>query len=345
MDSDVTSLAAGPNFEPGTRKRVNLLTAETVTGPIRLPVTVLTGKSTGPTVAITAACHPGEYNGIMASIRLAHDVDPQQLAGRLLIVHVENVPGVQAKVGHYSPLDGVNMGRAFPIPGDTVEIQGNVSHQAKSSTYQIAERLFDEIVLRSDAYIDLHGGEFFEFVPPNIEYLVTANEEYDAATRQLAAAFGFRLLWEVPHGSIPEMPTYPGRGSAVFEAQLRGIPSVYCEVGGEGRLDKELVQMTVDGVLRVLGSMKMIGTPPAASGVEPVTLVGGNVLFAARAGMFLSSVAPGQDVGAGEQLGVIVNLANEIVQTLQAPHASVLLNVVTRGIASPGDMLFVLGRS
>lgn len=343
MNSDVVSIAPGPNFGPGTRQLVNLLAAETVTGWIRIPVTVLTGVSQGPTLAVTAACHPGEYNGIMASIRLAQAVDPEQLSGRIVIVHAENVPGVQAKVGHSSPLDGVNMGRAFPVPGDTVEIQGNVSHQAKSSTYQIAEAIFREVILQADAYIDLHGGEFFEFVPPNIEYFVTTNAEVDAATRALAAAFGFRLLWAVPQGSIREMPTYPGRGSAVFEAQLNGIPAAYCEVGGEGRVDEELVGLTLDGILRVLGSMQMIEAPPPPTETESVTLVGGHVLFAERAGMFLSSVAPGQEVAAGERLGEIVNLANETVQTLYAPQPAVLLNVVTRGIASSGDMLFVLG--
>jgi predicted deacylase len=312
-----------------------------VVGPLLVPITVLSGAAPGPTLAITAACHPGEYNGVMASIELAQRVAPADLRGNVVIVHVQNTAGVQAKVGHASPIDGVNMGRSFPVPGETVEIQGAVSHQTTSPTYQVAEKLFDEIILRADAHIDLHGGEFFEFVPPNIEYLLTGTDT-DERTRELARAFGFRLLWEVPAGSIPEMPGYPGRGSAVFEASLRGVPSVLCEVGGEGRLDPELVELTVAGVMRVLAHYGMLDAslPP---GEEQVTLVGGHVLFAGRAGMFLSSVDPGQTVAAGELLGRIVDLTGAEVERFTAPEDVVLTNVVTRGIANPGDMLFVMG--
>jgi hypothetical protein len=331
------------SLKPGERARVHLEAGETLTGSFRAPVTILNGANPGPTVTITAACHPGEYNGVMASIRLGRELDAETLVGRVNIVHVENVAGVQAKIGHVSPIDGVNMGRAFPVPGEAVEITGNVSHQAKSPTYSMAEEIFDRLIVSSDAYIDLHGGELFEFVPPNIEYLLTGEAGVDDATRRLAQAFGFPILWEVPTGSIPEMPTYPGRGSAVYEAQLRGVPSVFCEVGGEGRLDRSLVQLTVDGVLRVLASLGMIAeaaSPPA----EPQLLIGGHVLFASRAGMFLTQAGPADTVEVGDILGEIIDLSGEIAEQFIAPARGVLVNVVTRGIANPGDMLYVLGR-
>lgn len=331
-------------LERGTRHHLRLSVAETITGAIELPITILSGANDGPTVAVTAACHPGEYNGVMASIRLGAEIDPEQLAGRVVIVHALNAPALQAKIGHISPVDGVNMGRAFPIPGSTVETAGAVSHQAKSPTYQIAETVFDEVIRSSDAYVDLHGGEFFEFVPPNIEYLLGPDDDVNDATRRLAASFGFELLWEVPTGSIPEMPTYPGRGSAVYEAQLKGIPSVYCEVGGEGRLDAELVELTFSGLCRVLHSLEMLSpADPLPPAPQPLTLVGGHVLFANRAGMFVSTARPAEHVSTGQELGRIIDFAGNAVERFTSPSDGVLLNVVTRGIANPGDMLFVLG--
>jgi predicted deacylase len=341
FERTVASLAEA-DLEPGGRYHLRLRAAETVTGPIDLPLTVLCGAREGPTVAVTAACHPGEYNGIMTAIRLGSEIQPEQLSGRVVIVHVLNAPAVQAKVGHISPIDSVNMGRAFPVPGRTVETEGGVSHQAKSPTYTIAESVFREVILPSDAYIDLHGGEFFEYVPPNIEYLLGPDEQVNDATRKLAASFGFRLLWEVPTGSIPEMPTYPGRGSAVYEAQLQGIPGVYCEVGGEGRLDPELVQLTFDGVLRALGSMEMLPDTDLPSGEASLTLIGGHVVFAARAGMFISTARPAEQVTEGQELGRIIDLSGAVVEQLTSPGNAIIVNVVTRGIANAGDMLFVL---
>jgi predicted deacylase len=334
----------GVTVEPGTRRSWHLPAGETVTGPIGVPVTALAGAADGPTLAVTAACHPGEYNGMLASVLLARRVRPEALRGNLVIVHVQNVPGVQAKAGHLSPFDGVNMGRAYPVPGETVELTGNVSHQQASPTHQIARRIFDEVIARADAYVDLHGGEFFESLPPNVEYLPTGDEEVDGRTRELARSFGFRLLWEVPQGTIPEMPSYPGRGSAVMEAGMQQrVPSVLCEVGGEGKLEEPLVELTVAGLQRALRSLGMLDEAPAPDGAEQVLLVGGHVLFASRAGFFLSAVGPGEEVAAGQPLGRIVDLAGEEVERFEAPQAAVLTNVVTRGIANPGDMLFVMG--
>lgn len=327
----------------GERRFFYLAASETVAGPFHVPVTAIVGNAPGPTLAVTAACHPGEYNGVMASIRLANRIDTAGLRGTVIIAHIQNVAGVQSKVGHVSPVDGVNMGRAFPVPGETVETNGNVSHQTTSPTYQIAERIFEEIILRSDAHIDLHGGEFFEFVPPNIEYLLTGRQDVDDRTRDLAKAFGFRFLWEVPQGSIPEMPGYPGRGSAVFEAMMQGIPSVLCEVGGDGRLDESLVEHTVNGLMRVLSHFEMVTEEPPPGDDSHVTLVGGHVLFARRAGLFLSAVEAGEEVRAGQLLGRIIDLTGAEVERLDAPEDAVLTNVVSRGIANPGDMLFVMG--
>ncbi len=336
-------LLDGVAVEPGTRRSWQLPAGETVTGPIGVPVTVLAGASPGPTLAVTAACHPGEYNGVMASIELARRVNPEQLKGNVLIVHVQNVPGVQAKATHVSPIDGVNMGGAFPVPGNVIELTGAVSHQTKSPTHQIAQRIFEEVILRADAYVDLHGGEAFESLPPTIGYFPTGNHELDEKTRELASVFGFRLLWEVPQGTIPEMPTYPGRGSAVMEAGMQGIPSVLCEVGGEGKLEEDLVELTVNGLLRVLAYLGMTDEEPEQEAAEFVTLVGGHVLFAGRAGLFLSAVRAGEEVRQGQRLGRIINLAGDEVEQFYAPQDAVLTNVVTRGIANPGDMLFVMG--
>jgi predicted deacylase len=333
----------GRVFEAGTKSHLYFDAGETVTGPMRLPVTVISGETEGPRLAITAACHPGEYNGITASVLLAKRLDPSMLKGSVVIVHVLNVPGVQSKVGHTNPVDGVNLSRAYPVPGRTIEITGNVSHQTRSPTYQIGERIFYDIVSNSDYYIDLHGGEFFEFVFPNIEYFLTGNEDTDEQIRALASAFGFRLLWEVPDGSIPEMPSYPGRGSCVLEACMQGIPAVLCEVGGEGRVETDLVETTVNGLLGALKHLQMIEDAPPASSERLVTLIGGHVLFAQRAGIFLSSVSAGEEVREGQSLGRIMDLTGEYVEEFHAPEDSVLLNLVTRGIANPGDMLFVLG--
>ena len=334
---------AGTSFERGTRTFWHLACAETVTGPLMVPITTVAGARSGPTLAVTAGCHPGEYNGILSSVEFAQRLDPAALSGQVVVVHVQNVPAVQAKVGHVSPVDGVNMGRAYPVPGEVVEEVASVSHQSQSPTHQIADTLMEQIIGRSDAHVDLHGGEHFEELHPNIEYLITGQSEIDERTRELGRSFGFSYLWEVPYRTIPQMPSYPDRGASFVEAPMRGIPSVLCEVGGEGRIEQSLVDLTVDGLLRVLAHRGMIASAPDGGIDDPEVLVGGQVLFANRAGLFVSEVAAGEPVDEGQRLGRLVALDGEVVETFSAPVPARMLNVVRRGVANPGDMLFVMG--
>jgi len=333
---------AGTSVARSEKKTWNLVVGETVTGPLTVPVTVVRGAKEGPILAVLAACHPGELNGVMTSIRLAKAIQPKDLTGTLIIVHAQNVLGVQFRKGHISPLDGVNMGQAFPRH-DELESDNSalVSHQGKSPTYQAAGTIFREIINRSNGLIDLHGGEFFESLPTNIEILMTGDRELDGRTRAFSRMFGVNLIWEVAKGSIPEIPHYPGRGSAVGEAGLRGIPGAFFEVGGEGKLEEPLVELTMRGIKNVMAHMGMLKIELVT--VKPTVLVGGHVLFAKRAGLLLTKVVAGQRVSKGDSLGEIVDLTGEIVETVIAPDTGVLTNVCTLGSANPGDMLYVLG--
>jgi len=333
----------GVKVSPGSKRSWDFPVGETVTGRVTLPITVVNGTKEGPVLAVLAGCHPGEVNGIMTSIRLANEVEPKILSGKLLLVHVLNVMGVQFKKGHISPLDGVNLGGAYPTETrKEADDSGQVSHQGKSLTYSTAERVFNEIILKADYVVDLHGGEYFESLPSNIEIKPTGEEEIDKKTRFLARAFGFDLIWEVPKGSIPEMPNYPGRGSATTEAPQNGIPAAVCEVGGEGKLESTLVNFTLEGLRNVMRTLEMLPGEEAPS-VSPTVLIGGHVVFASRGGLVLTKVKAGQEVQKGETLGEIVDLSGDVVEKLNAPSHAILTNVGTLGLANPGDMLYVLG--
>lgn len=331
----------GYELVPGEKRAWDMAVAESALRVVAVPCTAMRGRQDGPTLVVTAGCHPMELNGIYASVCLAGRVEPDELAGTLIIVHVQNVFGFELKRGHISPLDSVNMARAFPVAGRMVEDTGGVSHQSKSLTYMAADTIFDKVVRKADLLVDLHGGELQEWLAANIEILPLGEPEIDDKTRALARAFGFDMIWEVPYGTIPQMPTYPGRGSAVGEAMRLGIPGVFCEVGSEGRLEEPLVELTVEGLLNVMRTYGML--PGEARQVEAQVLSGGNVLFATRGGLFLNYTRPAQQLASGESLGRIVSLSGETLEEFFAPCASVVTNTITLGVANPGDMLYVLG--
>lgn len=327
----------------GEKRAWDMPVGETALKTVTVPCTAVRGAGDGPTLVITAGCHPMELNGIFTTVRLAQQLEPSALRGTVVIVHVQNVMGFEFKRGHASPLDGINMARAFPVVGQrgVVEEVGAVSHQAKSLTFHAAERIFDSIVRKADLLVDMHGGELQEWLAPNIEILPIGQPEIDERTRELARAFGFEVLWEVPFGTIPQMPSYPGRGSAVREAMALGIPGVFCEVGSEGRLEEPLVELTLNGLLNVMRTYGMIDGEPVRR--EPEVFSGGNVLFSSRAGLFLNYSRPGDRLTKGQLLGRVVSLRGEVLEEFHAPGAGVMTNTITLGVTNPGDMLYVIG--
>lgn len=331
------------NVRVGAGEKVSwqLPVGETALKRVTVPCTALRGRREGPTLVITAGCHPMELNGIMSTVRLAGMLQPEQIAGTLIMVHVQNVMGFEFKRGHASPLDGINMAKAFPMVGRTVEETGSVSHQAKSLTYMTAESIFENVIQRADLLVDMHGGELHEWLAPNIEILPIGESDIDERTRALARAFAFDLIWEVPQGTIPQMPSYPGRGSAVMEGMRRGIPGVFCEVGSEGRLEEPLVELTVNGVLNVMRTYGMLAGAPEVRKAE--VLSGGNVLFSTRGGLFVNYTKPAQRLSAGQVLGRIYDLSGTVVEEIVCPCEGVITNTITLGVTNPGDMLYVIG--
>jgi predicted deacylase len=334
----------GIKIGKGSRKTWNLIAAETAAGEIGIPVTAINGIEKGPTLAILAGCHPCELVGIMASINLSRALDPKHLAGSVIIVHLQNVMGFQFKTSYISPLDGVNMGRAYPsfngsgIEG--VDRGKEATHKAKSPTYQVADKLFNEVAHRADYLVDLHGGELNEWLIPNIEIFTIGKSSIDSKTRALAKAFGFDIVWEVPQGSIPEMPNYPQSGSLVYESVRMGIPAALCECGREGKIEEEYVEKTYQGLINVMTSLRMLqGTKVQ---VEPQVLVGGHVLFAKRGGLFVTKSKAGDKVLKNQILGHIIDLTGEVIETFSSPSDGIILNMITLGIANPGDMLYVI---
>lgn len=82
--------------------------------PVKMPMTLINGVNEGKTVVITGGTHGGEYPGVETSIRLAKNLDPQEVSGQIAIVHPVNVPAFAAKMQYFGPYDGKNLNREYP---------------------------------------------------------------------------------------------------------------------------------------------------------------------------------------------------------------------------------------
>ncbi|MEM8812561.1 MAG: N(2)-acetyl-L-2,4-diaminobutanoate deacetylase DoeB [Pseudomonadota bacterium] len=121
-------------------------------GSVMIPIAVIQNGA-GPTALLTGANHGDEYEGPIALQSLAHELDADQIRGRVIIVPYFNYPAFRAGT-RTSPIDGGNLNRIFPGRPD-----GSV-------TEKIADFFQRVLVPIADVVLDFHsGGKTLDFVP------------------------------------------------------------------------------------------------------------------------------------------------------------------------------------
>src|SRR5581483_9227247 len=116
-----------------------------------VPLTVINGlRNPGegrrlPGVAVFGGTHGNEWEGQVAVKHLSRDLDPAEMDGRVILIPQLSESACTANQ-RVSPLDGVNMNRAFP--GDA---RGTVS-------YRIAHFVKTRVFPLARVVADLHSG-------------------------------------------------------------------------------------------------------------------------------------------------------------------------------------------
>lgn len=210
---------------------VNVPTASTRSAyqAIRVPIVVVRGGD-GPTVLLTAGTHGDEYEGQIALRRLAREIEPEWLAGGLVIMPALNLPAVAA-AARLSPIDDGNLNSAYPG-----RIDGG-------PTSQIAYFVETELLPRAAAWIDLHsGGSSLEYLPMAAMHR-SDNLELDSSARAALCAFGAPV--SVEFGLQHEY-------SSSSAAQRHGLVYLYGEFGGGGTLSRAGLEIVDAGLIRAL---------------------------------------------------------------------------------------------
>ena len=119
---------------------------------VMIPVTTV-ARGKGPTVLVMGGNHGDEYQGQIAAMKLARELTPEMVTGRIILIPSLNFPAARAAT-RLSPLDGANMNRSFPgSPEGTV-------------TSQIAHYLTTVLFPMVEVVIDIHsGGRSMDFLP------------------------------------------------------------------------------------------------------------------------------------------------------------------------------------
>jgi predicted deacylase len=295
------------------------LSFETPQGDVCLPLLVAKGVRPGKTLVVSAGVHGDEYEGMQTLFDMFADLDVEAMCGAVVMVTVANPPAFWAGT-RTSPLDGGNLARVFP---------GN---RDGSTTEAIAWHFDQRLLSIADFYLDLHSAGVKWLMPTMIGY-----HEGDEAARLGAEAFGAPVVWCHPKIAA---------GRTVSAAMDRGVPCLYAEARGAGRIDAGDLRVFTQGVWRLMQHLGIVAGMVAPAELKSVLLYGdGNIdkgIEAAKRGFLIPAVGLLEPVVEGQALGRLVDLWGRTIADFVAPCAGVVALIHACPLVMPGEPLFLI---
>jgi predicted deacylase len=306
--------------KPGGKVSGRLKVADKAFSSLELPVSIIQGKSPGPTLALIAGEHGCEYCGIVAAVRIIRDISPSAIKGTLVVVPLANPPAFEDRTLFVNPIDYVNVYSSYPGSPDG------------TASYKMAHAIFNEVALKADYVIHLHGADYNEELFPFNYYAKSGNEHVDAVSRKMASCFPVDYVLEsivAEESSVgsPKGTTYAAtaKGTLYGEVSSRGIPATMCESGREGKVEEELVKVHYEGVRNV---MKLIGMLPGNPTLRKMQskLYGPVLVNNTRPGLFNPIVKVGQSVSEREKIAEILDFEGNVVESIRSPISGIVVD-------------------
>jgi N-alpha-acetyl-L-2,4-diaminobutyrate deacetylase len=294
---------------------------------VMIPITVVS-RGKGPTVLVLGGNHGDEYQGQIAIMKLARDLTPEKVTGRVILIPSLNLPAARAAT-RLSPLDGMNMNRAFP--GDA---EGSV-------TSQIAHYLRTVLFPISDVVIDIHsGGRSMEFVPCAHMHLVPDRD-------QRAKMFAAMLAWGTEFCFI--YADIAGTGLLPVEAENQGKLVITTELGGGECIPASVHRIAQSGLKNALihvGALKGREQPRTAPAIITQATNRDDYLLAPESGIFEVALDLGAKVKKGQAVGWIHHLErpDRAPEQMFAASSGYLITMRAPCLTQQGDCVAVIAK-
>jgi predicted deacylase len=192
-----------------------------------LPVAVVNGARDGKTLYVQAVSDGDELNGVGVVQRLVPRLDPEQIAGEIVVVGIVNLHAFHV-AQHRNPIDDTKMNRAYP--GDA---NGTSSERIAAATFEAAAE--------ADLVLDIHQGSTSRMIN---ETRVRCGHRHrmHSDCLELAKVFGAGHVLDQkgPNGQLARA------------GPDEGIPTIDPELGGCVGWDHESIEIGVRGIRNVL---------------------------------------------------------------------------------------------
>ncbi|MDX1627720.1 MAG: succinylglutamate desuccinylase/aspartoacylase family protein [Fulvivirga sp.] len=306
----------GQEILPGQEKKINAEIGRLPTRtPINIPVFVNRAKTDGPVLLVMAGMHGDETNGIEVVRRFLKNYWHTPTSGMLISIPVYNIYGF---LNHSRGLpDGKDLNRSFP---------GSMSGSLAS---RVAHFLTTEILPQIDYGLDFHTGGRSHNNHPQIRAYFESEED-----KELAQVFGapFIIQSKFRDKSLRKTAAKAGKQILVYE-------------GGETlRLRKQVIDIGLDGILRVMNHLGMREDAPENE-YEPIYMETSSWVRAKYAGLHHSLVRNGTRVNKRQVIGLITDPYGQFEKQIRAPHDGYVIGVNNYPVVNMGDAVLHIGRT
>jgi predicted deacylase len=316
----------GKRIDPGKKRELYLPIADELGGR-GAPVTVAHGLAPGPVLCIAGGIHGDELNGVEIARSLGQSADPADLRGTLISMPIVNLYGLRR--GSRYLADRRDLNRFFP------------GRPRGSLASRIAHVVFDRVVRKCTALVDLHSGSFHRTNLPQVRADLN-----DPATLDLAMAFGT--------GIVVHNPGLPG--TLRRAAADAGIPAITYEAGESMRFQRQEIERGMQGLTRLIAHIGLVESPaegaasaPAAQPVPPEASEAedpAQLYWSSRwvrvdaSGILLASVALGDLVEEGDLLGTVTDPLSNRRNQIFAPGGGRVIGMAVDQMVVPGFAAF-----
>lgn len=198
-----------------------------------LPCIILKGDRPTPVFWVQAAIHGDEYDGAIAGLRLADEIDRNRLCGSVIICPIIN-PSAFYAYQHGSPYDGnINLNRVFYENGN------------HGYSWDYGRFLFHILARVCDFFVDCHGGSQWNDIS-RYAMIPEVGNEVDGVVRELAQRCGLEYIFcdkNIQHGNT---------GRLIVALAQEKIPGILIENGGGISWTEECVQRHMYTILQLM---------------------------------------------------------------------------------------------
>ncbi|MFC4550209.1 MULTISPECIES: succinylglutamate desuccinylase/aspartoacylase family protein [Halorussus] len=312
-------------------------------GADRLPVVVVDGEESGPTVWVTGAVHGDETTGMAAAQDFAAHVRGDLRRGTVVCVPVANPAGLRtnARTSYYHDDD----------PNRHFESVDPESARPPRVQQVVDERLYERIADTADALVDLHTSWVATYpytIQPRVPYGENRDESAasDLSDRitALVEAFGLPVVRQFGREEIRRRSL---QGTLTGAAVGRdGIPAFTPELGGRYVVEEDARRAAVAGLHNVCHSLGMVAEPMQTEASFSLPADGPLKRLvhphADAAGIVRYRVSEGDRISAGQAVADIVSPHGTIEATVESRHDGFVLSRMEGAAVYENDPLLDL---